>query len=275
MDDKQDATLSIGQFATASQLSLKALRLYHQEDLLPPAYVDPFTNYRYYATYQLRTARLIRLMRQMEMPLSEVKEVLKAADSDPQEVSDIIQRYLQSFKGRLEAAQRVAQNLKVIIERQEEVMPFEVSVNQFKPQRVTCIEARVKVDRLNAFIQRSLETLQTYVEGQGATLVGSPVGIYHGQINQEEDGPIQVCWEVEGDIQPSDDIRVEELPGGSFASAEAIGPDCDFPAILEAYDSVCQWIANQGYQMIGSPREIWHSLQEPEGHIQVAWQFKE
>ena len=67
MDDKQDATLSIGQFATASQLSLKALRLYHQEDLLPPAYVDPFTNYRYYATRQLRKARLIRLMRQMEI----------------------------------------------------------------------------------------------------------------------------------------------------------------------------------------------------------------
>jgi DNA-binding transcriptional MerR regulator len=44
MNEKQEPYLSIGQFATASQLSLKALRLYHQLDLLRPAYVDRYTN---------------------------------------------------------------------------------------------------------------------------------------------------------------------------------------------------------------------------------------
>ena len=40
--------LPIGQFAAASQLSHKALRLYAERGLLPPAWVDPDSGYRYY-----------------------------------------------------------------------------------------------------------------------------------------------------------------------------------------------------------------------------------
>ena len=40
--------LSIGEFASASQLSQKALRLYGENALLPPAWVDPDSGYRYY-----------------------------------------------------------------------------------------------------------------------------------------------------------------------------------------------------------------------------------
>lgn len=274
MDNRQDATLSIGQFATASQLTIKALRLYHQEDLLSPAYINPFTNYRYYATNQLRTARLIRLMRQMEMPLTEIKLILGSVPADPDQASALVQRYLQSFEGRIEAARRVAQDLTELIQDKEKAMTFNVDIEQIDTQRVVSIENRVLVGKLDGFINKSCQRLKTLVEEQGGKLVGPPVGIYHGPINQEEDGPIQVCWGVEGDIQPSEDIRVEELLGGSFASTEAIGPDCDFPGILDAYDTVCQWIADQGYQMVGSPREVWHSLNKPEGRIQVIWQFK-
>ena len=36
-----DNLLSIGEFASASRLSQKALRLYGENGLLPPAWVDP------------------------------------------------------------------------------------------------------------------------------------------------------------------------------------------------------------------------------------------
>src|SRR5262249_5535052 len=55
--------MSIGEFATASRLSQKALRLYGENGLLPPAWVDPDSGYRYYRPEQLRSATLIALLR--------------------------------------------------------------------------------------------------------------------------------------------------------------------------------------------------------------------
>src|SRR5450755_508709 len=40
--------MSIGDFARATHLSVKALRHYHEEALLEPAEVDPFSGYRRY-----------------------------------------------------------------------------------------------------------------------------------------------------------------------------------------------------------------------------------
>lgn len=50
--------LPIGAFARRSRLSLKALRLYDELGLLPPARVDPETGYRSYVADQVDRARL-------------------------------------------------------------------------------------------------------------------------------------------------------------------------------------------------------------------------
>jgi DNA-binding transcriptional MerR regulator len=52
--------LSIGEFARLSQLSAKALRLYDELGLVPPARVDPGSGYRFYAVEQLDRARSCR-----------------------------------------------------------------------------------------------------------------------------------------------------------------------------------------------------------------------
>ena len=68
--------IPIGQFAAASRLSLKALRLYDENGLLPPAHVDPDSGYRFYRLDQLRDATLIGLLRSVDMPLVEIRRVL-------------------------------------------------------------------------------------------------------------------------------------------------------------------------------------------------------
>jgi PPM family protein phosphatase len=69
--------LSIGAFARRSRLSLKALRLYDELGLLPPAHVDAETGYRYYAAAQVDRARLIGLLRRLDMPLARIGRVLE------------------------------------------------------------------------------------------------------------------------------------------------------------------------------------------------------
>ncbi|WP_328720895.1 MerR family transcriptional regulator [Streptomyces sp. NBC_00247] len=67
--------LTIGTFAKASRLSPKALRLYDELGLLPPARVDPASGYRLYAPEQLEQARLVAWLRRLGMPLARIQRV--------------------------------------------------------------------------------------------------------------------------------------------------------------------------------------------------------
>jgi PPM family protein phosphatase len=67
--------LTIGEFARASRLSPKALRLYDELGLLRPARVDDYSGYRYYSPDQLEQARLVAWLRRIGMPLAKIAEI--------------------------------------------------------------------------------------------------------------------------------------------------------------------------------------------------------
>lgn len=72
--------MAIGDFAVASGLTAKALRLYDELEILPPAEVDPCNGYRRYSPEQLDVARLVARLRLIGMPLSRVRVM---ADLEP------------------------------------------------------------------------------------------------------------------------------------------------------------------------------------------------
>ena len=92
-----DDLLSIGRFARLAGLSVGALRHYDELDLLRPADIDRFTSYRRYRRAQLETARTIARLRDLEVPLDEIREVL--AMDDPAEQ----RRRLATHRARIEA----------------------------------------------------------------------------------------------------------------------------------------------------------------------------
>ncbi|HZX56205.1 MAG TPA: MerR family transcriptional regulator, partial [Ilumatobacteraceae bacterium] len=77
-----DDLVPIGEFAQKSGLSQKRLRTYAAAGLLQPASVDSSSGYRYYAPDQLRTARLIDVLREAGLPLAEIAEVLRDPSSE-------------------------------------------------------------------------------------------------------------------------------------------------------------------------------------------------
>ncbi len=92
-----DDLLSIGRFARLAGLSAGALRHYDELDLLRPADIDRFTGYRRYRRAQLETARTIARLRDLELPLDEIREVL--AMDDPTEQ----RRRLAAHRVRIQA----------------------------------------------------------------------------------------------------------------------------------------------------------------------------
>src|SRR5689334_3408668 len=100
--------LSIGEFSAATQLSPKALRLYDEQRILQPARIDARSGYRYYRREQVAMGRLIRALRDMELPLTEVARVVQSNGRDAEHAlnqfaGEIDRRYARD-KRALQAA---------------------------------------------------------------------------------------------------------------------------------------------------------------------------
>lgn len=272
MDQQRHGMLSIGGFASAAQLSLKALRLYDQLGILKPSYVDRDSGYRYYQPDQLSQARLIRLMRQMEMPLATIRLVLAAA---PAEAERLVRDYWQARERRVEQARRMVDDLLAILREEVSAMMLDVSVKTVDPQPIISLTRRVKVEQLSEHMQASLGQLYALAEQQGNSVTGAPFGIYHGPVNHDDDGPMEVCLPVRTISQATGDVAARELPGGTVAYVLLQGENCDFPRILEGYDAVYDWIRQNGYETLEPPREVWYNQNTADEQIEIAWLFRD
>lgn len=97
--------LTIGAFARASRLSQKALRIYDELGLLPPARVDPLSGYRLYAPDQLDRARLVAWLRRLGMPLARIRQV---CDLDAAAAAEDVRAYWAQVEADTTARRNLA-----------------------------------------------------------------------------------------------------------------------------------------------------------------------
>ena len=132
----REGLLPIGKFAHASRLSPKALRLYDQKGIITPAYVDPESGYRYYRRDQLPQARLVRLLRQMEMPLAIIQ---LAVGREPDEVEELVRAYSRTYAARVGRVQSTIRQVLEMLRDKEVAMAFEVEITELDPQQIVRI----------------------------------------------------------------------------------------------------------------------------------------
>jgi len=238
--------LSIGEFASASQLSQKALRLYGENALLPPAWVDPDSGYRYYHPDQLREATLIALLRRTGMALADIRSFL----SEP--TVERLEEYERQVADDFAERRRVLRYLKRVLK--EEPM-YEVLTKRVRETAYVSRSKHVLVRDLESFISAAFDEL-------GRSEDGPPFVLYHGPVNAEDDGPVEVCVpKTEGQ---------HHLPAGEVAFTEISGSQCEFPEILGAYEAIYRWAKEKGREPDGPPREIYVSAPDAELRIEIA-----
>jgi effector-binding domain-containing protein len=128
--------------------------------------------------------------------------------------------------------------------------------------------------RLYTADAESIATLQALLQKQNASSEDAPFGIFHGAINEQEDGPLEICLPVDVNLKAEGDVQVKQLKGGDATCVMMVGAQTDFPDILGAYDAAADWIQKNGYQMAESPREVWHSGPGEDAKMEIVWLFK-
>lgn len=123
--------LSIGKFSRLTGMSVKTLRWYDEQGLLPPAHIDGLTKYRFYTLGQCQQAREIQQLRQARMPLADIQVFLQAEIGRRTEL--LVRRQVE-LETEITELQHAIRHLKRLQRPEEETM-FEVTTREVGPTR--------------------------------------------------------------------------------------------------------------------------------------------
>ncbi|MEU6162684.1 MerR family transcriptional regulator [Streptomyces tanashiensis] len=271
--------LPIGQFSQASGLSITALRHYDASGVLVPAFVDAVSGYRYFRRDQVRTAQSIRALRQLDIPVEEVRRLLGGGE---EELAAALQTHLEAAEQRLEVQRSVVHSLLSRLTEGAQ-MTHRVTVRQGEAERILVRGATVDNSGLDAFLRAAYQEIYA-VAGRGPLTFTGPAFVrFHGVCDDENETLVEAClpfWE-EG-AQPTDlpeGMTVRELPGTTLACTEVEGAAAGFPQILGAYDAVAEWITGHGFDLAGPVRMVYRrwtgTPDHPDNRMEIAWPIDE
>ncbi|ROQ96938.1 MerR-like DNA binding protein [Streptomyces sp. 2132.2] len=114
---------SIGEMGRDSGLGVSALRFYDRAGVLVPAWVDPVTGYRWYASEQLGEARLLARLRRSGMPLADIRLVLAGwAGGDAGLVPRLLDGHLRRLERGLAEAREELSTVRALLGHKETSM---------------------------------------------------------------------------------------------------------------------------------------------------------
>jgi DNA-binding transcriptional MerR regulator len=180
-----------------THLSVKTLRHYHQVGLLEPAEVNPGTGYRYYLSDQIPTAQVIRRLRDLEMPVAEIGEVLSTSDTSVRNA--LITAHLDRLEEQLSKTQGAVESLRSLLQHSGEVPRVEHRTIAAMP--AVGIQQVVDLDDALSWWQGALGELHATVRTQDLHATGPSGGLYGSELFQHGRGQATVFIPVEGIVR--------------------------------------------------------------------------
>jgi DNA-binding transcriptional MerR regulator len=208
--------LSIGDFARMTFLSVKALRHYHEVGLLAPAQVDPATGYRRYGVGQVATAQAIRRLRQLGMPLEQVRVVIEAPDVAARNAA--IGAHLRRMEGELERTRATVRSLRLLLDAGAPPA-IDVAYRLEEPSTTLAFRAEVAHDDMLEWIDAAFAELHAALAGSGAERAGPDGALFSAELMEEEVGEIVAVVPVGAAGKGRGHVELVELPRVEYAVA--------------------------------------------------------
>jgi len=241
--------LSIGEFAAATQLSQKALRIYDEQGLLPPARIDTVTGYRYYGSDHVALGRLVRTLREMNLPLTDIANVVSTKNGGgaetvlaqlAQEIDERYAREKRAYHAALVQLRRPSRaEVPEIIERSRP--DTTVAVRPFMANRYDFVEkfraeARATSDAL---------TRAGLPGGEAACALIDPLS--------DDEARLEVVVPVQTPARIPQGITLRPLPAASCAAIAANVRHAHASELAGALDALFDWFDRRGYRALDAP----------------------
>ena len=273
--------MTIGEFAERTRLSIKALRLYHELKLLLPARVDPGSGYRFYSEDQVEPARLVGNLRRAGMPLGLIASVMTM---DGAQAAQAVADWWAQTTTKVAQQQALVSYLQARLAGRVQAR-YDIKVRSMPARQVLTISRHLHIDETDQFFIDAFARLLAAGPGLDG-IAGVPFLIFHGEVSDDSDGPIELCRPVasiiEGELpgqapgdapgQAPGDARAQrpgQAPGQAPGYVQLrIEPahdeayirlamkDMGSPALLPAADALERWVTDQQRRPAGALRQL-------------------
>ena len=263
------STVSVGQFATMTHLSIKTLRHYHEVGLLEPARVDAWTGYRHYALDQLPTAQLIRRLRNLKMPIPDIRSVLTARNPDERNV--LISAHLDRLETELAKTRAAVNSLRMLLDTARSRAPI---TRRYQPA-FTAISITETIDpgEVASWWAAALADLHAFARKHELRPTGPAGGIFDEALYQQDRAQAMVYIPVPDIMDNAGRIRSVRVPAAELVITTHRGPAADIDL---AYADVGSYLAEHRLQLAQQIREHYLSdhfdtPDETRWQTEIAW----
>lgn len=242
---------SIGEFSKITGMTVKTLRFYHEQGILPPAHVEDGTGYRFYADRQVETARVIAELRRLEFSVKQIAEILPQHD-DEGDILDLLVEKQQTIQDKVQRFQEIGASLADIISREREARTtmqnasYEVEEKTVEPIQI----AGMRMKGRYADCGKSFSQLGRKF---GRHICGKPLMLIYDEEYKDDDADFEVCMPVRGGKE-AEGISIRELPGGRCITLLHKGP---YTEISRSYEKILKAVKDRGEEIVMPTREVY------------------
>lgn len=139
---------------------------------------------------------------------------------------------------------------------------YDVALKTIPPMLVAACRIRIPTnDMVPAVLGSAFTHTYEHVRAHGGKDLEPCMALWHTTADTYADEDAEAVVAISRAVPESDQVKMYELPGGTFASAVHHG---DFAEFTQLHPALLRWIEANGYRIIGPSREIY--IQDEAGH---------
>jgi DNA-binding transcriptional MerR regulator len=160
--------------------------------VLIPARVDEGSGYRYYDAAQLEAARLVAMLRQLQMPLAAIRELLEC---EPADAAERVAAHWREVESAHRARRELADHLVDQLRGRSSIM-YDVATRQIAERSLLCLKRNVDEQGAWALGKEFIAILRARPLPTMSGREGAMFSIYWSEVSADSDGPVEWCKPV-------------------------------------------------------------------------------
>jgi DNA-binding transcriptional MerR regulator/effector-binding domain-containing protein len=241
---------TIGEFSRITGLTVKTLRFYHEEGLLVPTAVDDQTSYRYYDASLVELARTIAFLKGLDFSLTEIKELLKAAEHGG-DLSAALERQRTVIDERIRRLKKARRSLNEFLNAQREGKrlmshpTFQCEEKMLPAMKIAAVRMRAPYKDCGQGFGKIGKAFWNHVNGPALLLIYD--------MDYQEIANYETCMPVRGGTS-RDGIEVRDLPAVRCIALLHKGP---YELLSRSYEKALAYAKEKGYKLVSPCREAY------------------
>ena len=246
---------TIGEFSRITNITVKALRVYHDKGLLTPSFIDESTNYRYYANREIEFAHVISTLKAMQFSLVEIKDVLNNINDDADLMSVLADKQAKIIQD-ITSLNNVSSAIDFILTKEKEAKKIMTNTNEVTLKQLPNIE--VITQTWQGQYSDTGKAIGKLYRTAGRHVTGTVFNLYFDS-EYKEIATLESCLPVKSIVSnklrgKDSSIVFKKLPGGHYYTLLHVGP---YEDIGVSYAKIFQHIKACGHTPTTPSREVY------------------